>query len=53
MAELFFLFVSFHYPPRQVKQILKSYCTEVLQSANIMNWHKLVYTSCFKDDKNN
>lgn len=39
-----FCFLSFLYPPHQVKQIHKSYCTEVLQSANIMNWHKLVYT---------
>ncbi len=52
MAKIFFFF-PFLYPPHQVKQIHKSYCTEVLQSANIMNWHKLVYTSHFLDDRNN
>lgn len=41
------------FPPHQVKQIHKSYCTEVLQSANIMNWQKLVYTFHFLEDKNN
>lgn len=44
-------FLSFSLPPHQVKQIHKSYCTEVLQSANIMNWHKLVYTLHFLDGK--
>lgn len=47
----FFSF-AFLYPPHQIKQIHESYCTEVLQSANIMNWHKLVYTFHFLDDKN-
>lgn len=47
-----FFFCRFLYPPHQVKQTHKSYCT-VLQSANIMNWHKLVYTFHFMDDKKN
>lgn len=33
--------------PDPVLQIHKSYCTEVLQSANILNWHNLVYTLLF------
>ena len=55
MANITFFFKSFSTLPssRQVKQILQSFCTEVLQSANIMNWHKLVYTSHFLDDENN
>lgn len=32
-------------PPPPVKQLHKLYCTSVLQSANIMNWHKLVGAS--------
>lgn len=36
--------IIFFSTPTQIKQIHKSYCTEVLQSANIMNCHELVYT---------
>lgn len=46
-------FPSFLYPPHRVKQIHKSYCTQVLQSANIRNSHELVYTFHFLNDKNN
>lgn len=46
----FFFFSIFSTCHTKLSRFHKSYCTEVLQSANIMNWHKLVYTFHFLDD---
>lgn len=41
----------FFYP--HIKSIHESLCTQVLQSANIRNWHKLLYTYIFEWMKKN
>lgn len=49
MAKITFVFF---YPHIKFSRFT-NHTVQVLQSANIMNWHKLVYTFHFLDDKNN